>query len=102
MRLCQMIRLLAALLGSMAALEGIAHAQSIEQKAELCAACHGANGVPQQTDIPVIWGQQLDYLFAELGDFQSGARKNDVMTPIAQGLDHAHLLRLSNSFLADG
>ncbi len=93
-----MIRLLVALFGSMAALQGTAHAQSIEQKAEDCAACHGANGVPQQKDIPVIWGQQLGYLFVELRDFQSGARKNDIMSPIAHGLDHADLLPLATYF----
>jgi cytochrome c553 len=75
-----------------------AHAQSIEQKAELCAACHGAGGVPTQKDIPVISGQQLGYLFVELHDFKSGARKNDSMTPIAQGLDQSDLLPLATYF----
>jgi cytochrome c553 len=93
-----MVRLIAALLGSLVILQYPAHAQSIEQKAQVCAACHGENGVPQQKDIPVIWGQQLGYLFIELRDFQSGARKNDLMSPIAQGLDHADLLPLATYF----
>jgi cytochrome c553 len=93
-----MIRLLAALLVSIAALQGAVRAQSVEQKAEVCAACHGANGVPSQKDIPVIWGQQLGYLFVELRDFQSGARKNDIMSPIAQALDHDDLLPLATYF----
>lgn len=75
-----------------------AHAQSIEQKAQLCAACHGAAGVPTQNNIPVIWGQQLGYLFIELRDFKSGARKNDMMSPIAQGLDQSDLLPLATYF----
>jgi cytochrome c553 len=75
-----------------------AHAQSIEQKAELCAACHGAAGVPTQKSFPVISGQQLGYLFVELRDFKSGARKNDLMTPIAQGLDQSDLLPLATYF----
>jgi cytochrome c553 len=93
-----MVRLLAALFVSIAALHCAVRAQNIEQKAEICAACHGANGLPSQKDIPVIWGQQLDYLFAELRDFQSGARKSDVMSPIAQALEHADLLPLATYF----
>jgi cytochrome c553 len=75
-----------------------AHAQSIDQKAQLCAACHGTAGVPVQNNIPVISGQQLGYLFIELRDFKSGARKNDMMSPIAQGLDQSDLLPLATYF----
>ncbi len=73
-------------------------AQSIDQKAQICSACHGENGIPQQSVIPVIWGQQLGYLFIELRDFKSGARKNELMSPIAQGLDQADLLPLATYF----
>jgi cytochrome c553 len=76
----------------------IARAQTVEQKAQLCAACHGQNGVPQLKDHPVIWGQQLGYLFIELRDFKTGARKNDLMSPIAQGLDFPDLLPLAQYF----
>jgi cytochrome c553 len=75
-----------------------AHAQSIDQKAQLCVACHGAAGVPTQNNIPVISGQQLGYLFIELRDFKSGARKNDTMSPIAQALDQSDLLPLATYF----
>ncbi len=81
-------------------LPSAARAQSIEEKAQVCAACHGENGVPveQSFPVPVIWGQQLGYLFFELRDFKSGARKNDVMTPIAQGLEQADLMPLAQYF----
>jgi len=77
-----------------------AHAQSIAEKAQICSACHGENGVPTQqaSPVPVIWGQQAGYLFIELRDFKSGARKNDLMSPIAQGLDQAELLPLAEYF----
>ena len=93
-----MVRLVAAVLVSWVVLQCAARAQSIEQKAQVCAECHGENGVPQQKEIPVIWGQQLGYLFIELRDFKSGARKNEPMSPIAQGLDHADLLPLATYF----
>ena len=82
----------------LAALPWGARAQSIEDKAQICTACHGDNGVPQQKEIPVIWGQQLGYLFIELRDFKSGARKNDLMSPIAQGLEQPDLLPLATYF----
>ena len=56
-----------------------ARAESIEDKAQICAACHGEAGVPPEQDfpVPVIWGQHLGYLFFQLRDFKSGARKSD-------------------------
>ena len=65
-----------------------ARAETIEEKAQACAACHGENGVPpeQSFPVPVIWGQNLGYLFFQLRDFKSGTRKNDVMSPIAEAL----------------
>jgi cytochrome c553 len=81
-----------------AALPLIAHAQSIEDKTLICATCHGQTGAPTQSAIPVIWGQQLGYLFIELRDFKTGARKNDLMSPIAQGLDFSDLMPLAQYF----
>jgi cytochrome c553 len=63
-----------------------AWADSIEDKALLCGACHGEKGLPDDKAIPIIWGQNEGYLYLELRDFQKGARKDDRMTPIAQGL----------------
>jgi cytochrome c553 len=77
-----------------------AQAQTVEQKAQVCTACHGENGVPtkQPFPVPVIWGQNLGYLFFELRDFKSGARKNDQMSSIAEGLDAADLMPLAGYF----
>jgi cytochrome c553 len=74
-----------------------ASAQSIEEKASLCAGCHGANGVPQ-AKMPVIWGQQQGYLYLQLRDFKSGARKNDIMNSIAQSLERADMQALALYF----
>jgi cytochrome c553 len=91
---------LPAILVSLAAMLAPARApaQTIEEKAQLCAACHGENGVPQQTAMPVIWGQQQGYLYLQLRDFKSGARKNDVMGPIAQTLERDDMLALALYF----
>jgi len=77
-----------------------AHAQTIEEKAQVCAACHGENGVPpeQAFPVPVIWGQNLGYLFFQLRDFKSGTRKNDVMSPMAEALSREDLMALAQYF----
>jgi cytochrome c553 len=93
-----MRRSAAALAVAIGLLPATVQAQTIEQKAQTCSACHGENGVPQQKDHPVIWGQQLGYLFIELRDFKVGARKNDLMSPIAQSLDPTDLMPLAQYF----
>jgi cytochrome c553 len=75
-----------------------ASAQSIDGKAQVCAGCHGENGVPPQKTWPVIWGQQQGYLYLQLRDFKSGARKDDVMSPIAQSLERADMQALALYF----
>jgi len=89
----------ALLLGAVILSGGSASADdAIEAKAKVCAGCHGEQGVPLQKVIPVIWGQNAGYLFYQLRDFKSGARKNDLMSPIAANLDQADLLPLAQYF----
>lgn len=75
-----------------------ATAQSIDEKAQTCAGCHGENGIPPDKSWPVIWGQREGYLYLQLRDFKSGARKNDVMGPIAQALERDDMLALGHYF----
>jgi cytochrome c553 len=88
----------AVLAAAIMALPGSPAAQAVDQKAQLCAACHGQSGVPPQMSTPVLWGQQLGYLYIELRDFNSGARKNDQMSPIAAGLQRDDMMALAQYF----
>jgi len=90
--------ILSLLMMALAAVPGSAGAQTVEQKAQLCTACHGESGVPQQTTTPVIWGQQLGYLYLELRDYNSGARKNDQMSAVAAGLQRDDMMALAQYF----
>jgi cytochrome c553 len=72
-----------------------APAQTIDEKAQVCDGCHGEKGNPQQKTWPVIWGQQQGYLYLQLRDFKSGARKDDVMSPIAQSLERVDMQALA-------
>jgi cytochrome c553 len=77
-----------------------ASAQSIEEKAQLCAACHGEDGVPQETPTPVIWGQTEGYLYLQLRDYKLGTRKNEIMSQIASTLEKQDMFDLAAYFTA--
>src|ERR1700757_5459796 len=89
----------AALLAALMLASQSAFAQDpIEAKAKACAPCHGEAGIPTQKNIPVIWGQNAGYLIYQLRDFKSGARKNDIMSPIAATIDPADVSALATYF----
>jgi len=74
-------------------------ADGIEAKVQLCAACHGDNGIPTDPrTIPVIWGQQQSYLMKQLRDFRIGERKSSIMLPIAKDLDEGDLRTMAAYF----
>ena len=58
--------------------------------AQTCAACHGDKGLSQsagaETVFPSLAGQSPYAIYKQLHDFQSGARINPMMTPVAQTL----------------
>jgi len=91
------VRAALALLGA-PLLPAASGAETIEAKAQLCAACHGENGVPQQKTTPVLWGQYQGYTYLQLRDFKSGARKNDIMSPFAQALQRDDMMALALYF----
>jgi cytochrome c553 len=58
-----------------------------QKAAQVCAACHGAEGnKPSAPDQPILAGQYPDYLVQVLGDYKSGKRKNAIMNGMAAGL----------------
>jgi len=75
-----------------------AGAQSIEEKTQICASCHGAEGKPVDKTIPIIWGQPLGYLYIQLRDFKRGDRKNDIMQPIASSMEREDMLAIAEYF----
>jgi cytochrome c553 len=77
-----------------------AAADPIEDKAAVCASCHGENGIPVDPKYPAIWGQKEGYLYVELRDFNKGNRKNELMSPIAQGLSKDDMKELAAYFAA--
>ena len=76
-------------------------ADDIEAKVQLCAACHGESGIPNDPKtVPVTWGQQQSYLVKQLHDYRSGDRENPVMSAIAKGLAQDDLRKIAAYFAA--
>jgi cytochrome c553 len=76
-------------------------ADDIEAKVQLCAACHGQNGVPTDPKtIPIIWGQEQSYLVKQLRNYRNGERDNAIMSPIAKGLAEEDLRKMAAYFAA--
>lgn len=69
-----------------------------EKKAQVCVACHGANGNSAVPMFPVLAGQNARYLYLQLKDFKEGARKDPAMTPVAAGLSKEDMQDLAAYF----
>ena len=55
--------------------------------AQVCAACHGADGnKPSAPDQPILAGQHYDYLVRALTDYKIGRRNNPIMKGFAAQL----------------
>jgi cytochrome c553 len=88
-------------IGIAVAIAPVHAADAIDAKAQLCAACHGDNGVPTDAKtIPVIWGQDQSYLMKQLRDFRNGERNSAVMSPIAKDLAEGDLRKIAAYFAA--
>jgi len=57
------------------------------QKAMMCQGCHGLDGMGKVPGAPHLAGQDEQYLVKALGDYKSGARKNEQMSVAASQID---------------
>ena len=75
-----------------------AKADSVEDKVQVCAGCHGDNGKPVDKTIPTIWGQQQGSLYIQLRDFKRGDRKSEIMQPIVAEFSRDDMLAIADYF----
>ena len=57
-----------------------------DKAAQVCAACHGAQGKPSDPNQPILAGQYYDYLVRALTDYKIGRRNNPIMKGFAAQL----------------
>jgi cytochrome c553 len=67
--------------------------------AQVCAACHGAEGnKPSAPDQPILAGQHYDYLVRSLTDYKIGRRNNPIMKGFAAQLSRQDIEDLAAWF----
>ena len=69
-----------------------------EEKSQICAACHGADGNSPTPAFPRIAGQHPDYLLQALFDYKAGKRKNPIMAAQVEALSKQDMSDLSAWF----
>jgi cytochrome c553 len=74
-----------------AAKKAASGAQYAQRFAEVCAACHGANGRSDMPGTPVLAGQPSFYTITQLFLFREGRRNNEAMTAVAKSMTDADL-----------
>jgi cytochrome c553 len=64
-----------------------------------CGACHGVDGKSvDETQFPNLAGQSEAAIFKELGDFQSGDRKSDIMQVVAKLLTNQQMADVASYY----
>jgi cytochrome c553 len=87
-----------ALAAMVLAIPGQAAAQTIDEKAAVCAGCHGEKGTPIDASIPNIWGQHNGYIYIQLRDFKNKVRVNDIMNGITADMTRDDMRALAEYF----
>ena len=67
-------------------------------KAQVCAACHGADGNSSNPIWPNLAAQNPSYIVAQLKAFKSGARQNPMMSPMAAPLSETDMQEIADYF----
>jgi cytochrome c553 len=69
-----------------------------KKAAEVCAACHGADGNSPAPAFPKLAGQHASYLEKTLNEYKSGVRKDPVMAGMAAALSKEDIENVSAYF----
>ena len=66
-----------------------------EKAQQVCASCHGMDGVGILPTYPKLAGQYVDYLMKALKDYRSGQRSNAIMAGFAATLTDEDIQNLA-------
>lgn len=67
-------------------------------KAQVCAACHGADGNAVAGNYPNLAGQTWRYIYVQLKDFKEGRRTDPIMSPMAAPLSRQDMIDIANFY----
>jgi len=92
-----------AVLAALSAVEVRADAAAGRAKADqLCAVCHGADGVSQLPNAPNLAGQPEIYLQESLDAYRTGRRQHEMMTVVAKDLTDQDVANLAAWYASIG
>ncbi len=77
---------------------GTSAAAELEERIALCATCHGAAGIPEDPQVPIIWGQHFYYTYVQLKDYKAGRRRHEIMSEIVADLTKQEMQALAQHF----
>jgi cytochrome c553 len=66
--------------------------------AQLCVACHGADGVGIMGDYPTLAGQHADYIARALTEYKKGDRKNPIMSSFVTGVTEDQIQEIAEYY----
>jgi cytochrome c553 len=66
-----------------------------KEKAAACAVCHGLDGLSKNPDAPNLAGDSANYLVKQLKAFKTGARRDEQMSIMAEGLSDDDIANLA-------
>jgi cytochrome c553 len=75
-----------------------ADAAAGKEKAQVCAACHGADGNSTNPLWPNLASQSARYIYLQLRDFKENRRSDPLMSPMAATLSREDMLDLADYF----
>ena len=68
------------------------------EKSQLCQGCHGEDGIGLEPLIPNLAGQYGKYLVKQIHDYQTGARKHQIMSAMAKTVSDCDLADIAAYF----
>jgi cytochrome c553 len=92
--------LLAVVLTGMAGVTQATDVDAGKAKADVCAGCHGIDGISSNPLWPNLAGQQAAYLALKIKAYRDGTLQNPLMSPISQGLNDSDIENLAAYFSA--
>ena len=66
--------------------------------AEMCAGCHGIQGIAVAPNYPNLAGQKAAYLIKAIGDYRSGVRNDPVMSAMVAALEEENIAHVAAYF----
>jgi cytochrome c553 len=88
----------AVLLGAIVSIPSSVIAQSLQERLEQCATCHGETGNSKMENTPSLAGQPALFVTNQLILMREKLRKSEVMEPFVKGLKDDQIVALADHF----